>query len=333
MKHPIKTCIILVNYNGFNDTIECIESLLELSNHNFKIVICDNDSKDNSINKLKAWHNRNKLNREGIDFAAVGTKGIKTALKRLPKITLIRSVENLGFAGGNNLAARYAMQHEEFDYYWFLNNDTVVDHNSLSFLVSYAEKLHKKTGIIGSKLRYYHQPEKIQAVGGLINRITGQPKHIGGNEIDNGQYDNSSTTMDYIVGASMFVSNKMIKSTGLMSEHFFLYYEEIDWITRIKKTGWSIAYCPESIIYHKEGASTGGKPKGTKSVLSAYYSTRSSLIYNFNYNKRYFIFVFVYTLIIAFSKLIRIKMKSFSGMIKGIFGFIRFQLKLNRAKR
>jgi GT2 family glycosyltransferase len=326
MKQTIKTCIILVNYNGAGDTIACIESLLSLSAQSFKIVICDNNSHDDSINKICKWFNKSIWKKKYSEITLIKNHKKYSNKGKLSKISIVRSTINLGFAGGNNLAARIAIQNDFFDYIWFLNNDTVVLKNSLSELVSYAKKLPSNVGIIGSKLMYYSNPKIIQTIGGNINILTGQPSHIGGGEEDKGQYDNPLIHMDYIVGASMFVSNKMITSTGLMSEHYFLYYEEIDWITRIKNQGWTIGYCPKSVVFHKEGATTGGRRSGNKSLLSAYYSTRSSLIYNFIFNKRFFIFVFAYTIIITFSKLFHFKINSFAGMVKGFLGFFRFLL-------
>jgi len=296
--------IILVNYNGWQDTIECCESLLKLDYTNYNIVVVDNASTDNSVEFITAWafgnlnynFNQSDLSQKlafpptakPINFIIqdAGSNTNKLEVLKTRQIALIKSPTNLGFAGGNNLGTKFmrglSMQPI---FYWYLNNDTVVEKSSLSNLV-YTFKKHLNSGVqlglLGSKLMYYHKPNTIQAVGALYNPWLATVKHVGNNEIDRGQFDNKyldSLGLDYVVGASLFVSDVFLEKVGLMSEDYFLYYEEIDWIIRGKQKGFQFASCTKSTVYHKEGASTGANDnENIKSFLSDYYNVRNRLL-------------------------------------------------------
>lgn len=294
--------IILVNYNGGKDTIECLESLLKLDYSNFKIVVVDNASTDNSLDSICAWSEGRLCHVSDLSNISKEltmppcTKPIKLGYvediqlealndSQLQKITVLASKENLGFAGGNNLATKFLLSSvsTRINYLWYLNNDTIVKPNALSELVACYErqdKPFKKLGILGSKLRYYHAENVIQAIGATYNPYLATIKHLGSQEEDKGQFDVNpgKLNLDYVVGASMFVSRTFVDEVGLMCEEYFLYFEEIDWVLRGKKEGYSISYCPTSIVYHKEGASIGGGfEKKEKSRLSDYYGIRNRI--------------------------------------------------------
>ncbi|MGK7368687.1 MAG: glycosyltransferase family 2 protein, partial [Candidatus Halalkalibacterium sp. M3_1C_030] len=132
-----KVHIIILNWNGKEDTIECLNSLKALEYPNFEIVVVDNASSDGSVSEIK---------------------------DKFPETTLLESEINRGYAGGNNIGLRYALNHDS-DYAWILNNDTVVDKNALGSLVK-KMKIDGSIGICGSRLVYYHDRETIQALGG-----------------------------------------------------------------------------------------------------------------------------------------------------------------------
>lgn len=243
--------VILVNYNGLQDTIECIDSLNKINYKNYKIIVVDNDSKDGSAQKL-----RNKYNDDII------------------KIIELKS--NTGFAGGNNVGINLAIK-EKAEYVLLLNNDTVVDKNFLSQLVNTAQS-NKNTGIVGGKIYYFDNKKLIWYAGAKINKITGRTKHIGVDEYDNGQYDKISEP-DYITGCLMLLPVDVIKKIGLMDESYFLYYEETDWSVRIKKAGYKLIYDPKSVIYHKVSSST----KKINYVMDYYYDRNSYYFIMKNY--------------------------------------------------
>lgn len=288
-----KVFIVLVNYNSALDTLECLESLMRLNYSEFKVVVVDNNSQDNSMNIFTQWSNGNlsvvPSNEYFLELIVPNFKKPADVsffyenddIEFNEKITFIKADKNRGFAAGNNIAIRKVLALENVaDYFWVLNNDTVVKENSLQLLVKKMNVLRtQKTnvGILGNKLLYYDQPDKIQALGGRYNKYLARSSHIA-----EGFDLNYVIKMkpDYVVGASMFVDIAFIKDVGLMCEDYFLYFEELDWITRGRKKGWDIDFCYNSIVYHKEGGSIGTHRDAKKrSDLSDYHLLKNRLIF------------------------------------------------------
>lgn len=271
-----KVYIILLNYNSWQDTIECLESVLKSDYKNYQIIVVDNDSPNNSMDYIINWaegkqevnYNENcqlkhlskpfeKKPLEYIFYAQknLNAENIEKYKKLNNSLIFIQAGENRGFAGGNNIGIKYALAKDDFEYIWLLNNDTVIEKNSLSSLVAYAKK--NQLGISGSSLMYYDNPKKIQAYGGHINKFFGTCSHI----IDIKDIQNK---LDYIVGASFLIDKKVIDKIGLLPEEYFLYYEETDYCFNARNNGFKLGIDIESIVYHKEGVSTGGSYNGNK---------------------------------------------------------------------
>lgn len=301
--------VVLVNYKNWYDTIECLNSLFHLSYANFKVIVVDNHSQDDSIEQIKNWpkskyslpkteilYQQNIVSSASsqplVSSQVINSSKLDDAVPDHHNLILVESDKNLGFAGGNNIGIKLALKNKA-DYVWFLNNDTVVEHNTLCHLVNHSESensLIKKLGIIGSKLLYYHNPNNIQALLGRYRPITATTEHIGLNNKDSLDSEIVSINQnDYIVGASMFVSAEFIKEVGFMSEEYFLYFEELDWVKRGQKYGYTIDVCKKSRVYHKEGASIGGsiKHNNNKSELSDIYSIRNRIIITRKYYTLY----------------------------------------------
>lgn len=247
MENGKKTAIILLNWNAYKDTYECLKSLEQLQG-NFSVFLVDNDSQDDSYFKL--------------------LEDDKVGEFQLP-ITFIQSGGNLGFAGGNNVGIARAYI-EGFDYFWMLNNDTVADPLALEALRQEMDK-DESIGIVGSKILYYRS-DRIWFAGGKVNKWTGSTHHIGYCEEDCGQH-NQVKEVDFITGCSLFFRRELIDDIGMMSEDYFLYYEETDWNIRARKKGWKVVYAPESVIYHKVSMSSGGE--GNFSPYVDYYYIRN----------------------------------------------------------
>lgn len=277
--------IIILNYKTWKDTIECIESVLKLSYKNYKIVIVDNNSQNNSLESISEWLNGKKnfnleeysklkdyifpIENKPISFSSIKQKEI-IKLKQLQtkKITLIQSHENNGFAAGNNIGIHFAKMNNDFKHLWLLNNDTVIQPNTLGELVKTYSKysIEKSIGVLGSKLYYYDYPKEIQGLGAKFNKFTASVRTI--TSIDNNLNSMELLKVDYAIGASIFVSKDFIKNVGLMNEEYFLYYEELDWSIRSKKHGYNTYTCTSSIIYHKQGKTTGtGKNHKNKNLF------------------------------------------------------------------
>lgn len=234
--------IVTINYNQLQHTLDLLASLQKVSYSNVEIIVVDNYSTQDPTAAIK---------------------------KQYPKVMVIRSEANLGFAGGNNLGIKAATG----EYLLFLNNDTEVDSGFLEPLVTMFEN-NPKAGAASSKILYYHSDNIIQYAGStMLNPFTGRNKTIGWMEKDNGQHDVLKETA-LAHGCAMMVPRRVIEQVGLMPELFFLYYEEIDWCQSIKRAGFKIYIVPESKIYHKESMSVG-----KKSTLKTYYMTRNRLLY------------------------------------------------------
>ncbi|WP_297634869.1 glycosyltransferase family 2 protein [uncultured Clostridium sp.] len=255
LKEPL-VYIILVNYNGFEDTKECIASLKKIDYKNYKIILVDNASVEKA-----------NLNFDGV-------------------IT-IKSKVNLGFAGGNNLGVKKALK-DKADYILLLNNDTTVEKDFLSELVKTAMK-DNKIGVVGGKINYFDEKDKIWYAGGKVNSFTARTRHIGVNEIDKGEYDKESET-EYVTGCMMLVPAKVIEDVGMMEEDYFLYYEETDWNMKIKNGGYKIVYNPKAKIYHKISSST----QKISDIVSYYYDRNSYYFIMRNFGTKNKMFMFCY---------------------------------------
>ncbi len=303
MTYP-KVYIVLLNYNGWVDTIECLESVLRNDYPNYQVIVVDNNSPDNSMEYLKAWaegkldvwvNPNNSLRNSSFppvskpipyiyytreEAEKGGNPEIEEELKnKLPKditskhpLVFIQSGDNFGFAGGNNIGIRYALAKDDFEYIWLLNNDTVIRKDSLIKLIEFAEK--NNTGISGSILMYYDSPNIVQAYGGHINKFLGTSHRILKKE----QIKNK---LNYIVGASFLINRRVIEKIGLLPEDYFLYYEETDYCFNASKNGFSLGVALDSVVYHKEGKSTGANKK-LKSEIDAL-----SLTNRIKFHKKY----------------------------------------------
>lgn len=270
---PPAVAIILVNWNGWRDSTECIDSILLCGYPDFHIFLVDNDSSDQSVEHIIEWCERPHHNPERREFTGVGHYSdsglpiryrlLETPFDEVPdasadcRLTLIRSGGNLGFAGGNNVGIRVAgLAH--YDYFWLLNTDTVIRIDTLDRLVERAQQ-DASIGIVGSTLLYYSEPSLIQAKGGgLLDPVTTSVRHIGEHSsVNDLELDPSRVEqqMAYVVGASMLVTTPFVREIGIMQEDYFLYFEEIDWAMRARGK-FKLGYAPLSHVYHKVGASS-----------------------------------------------------------------------------
>jgi len=243
MKNPL-VVIILLNWNGWRDTVACVESCRRLTYPNFRLVIVDNGSSDGSGAILR---------------------------ERCPDAELIQAGDNLGFAGGNNIGIRRALE-QGAEYVWLLNNDTVVDAEALSALVRVAED-DEATGMVGSKIFYHDNTRLIWYAGAALDpKMPHRLHHHGLNREDRGQYDEVCPA-GFITGCSLLARREMVEAVGLMDEEFFLYFEDADWSARAAARGWKLMFCPQSVVYHKVSMSVGG----SGSPVAFYYSARNLL--------------------------------------------------------
>jgi GT2 family glycosyltransferase len=273
--------IITVNYNQTEITCQLLESLRKISYPNIEVFVVDNASFKDDPTPIKI---------------------------RYPEVIFIVSKKNLGFSGGNNLAIRKA----KGDYILLINNDTEVETGFLELLVNKMMS-NPKVGAASPKIRYYFQPNIIQYAGfEAMSPITIRQHAIGFNQEDQGQFDYDIQT-DFGFGAALIVSRSVINTVGLMADIFFLYYEEMDWMARIRRAGYEIWYVHNSIVYHKDSITTG-----PMSPLKTYYVNRGRLLY-----MRRNTFGLNYLLGIIYQGFVSIPKNIFSYIIKGRFDLMK----------
>ncbi len=235
----IEISIITINYNGLEDTCALIETIP--FNENLEVIVVDNASNNQEAD---------------------------TIAQRYHQVKVIKSEQNLGFAGGNNLGIQAA----QGKYLLLINNDTIIKEFNIQALIGRMES-SPAIGIVCPKIRFAWGNYPIQYTGySRLSRVTARNHAIGCNEEDHGQYEIAHPT-PYAHGAAMMIRRDAIEKVGLMPECYFLYYEELDWSIMFTRAGYQIWYEPKCTIYHKESQSTGqGSP------LRTYYLTRNRLL-------------------------------------------------------
>lgn len=336
-KQPF-VAIILVNYNSSDYLIECLESIFRLDYSNYQVIITENSEKnqEKEIEILKKWVNNeidfipeknfNYIFSESIkkpSMIIIEEDEINKKTNNDKKIILIKSKENSGFAGGCNKAINFIIKQDKFEYVWMLNTDTIVEKDSLKFLV---EKFDENNNIIAvsSKLKYYDYPTKINLIGGKFvdNILKMGYIPIGYLEEDKGQYDRE-VKIDSPAMASCLIKLKFLEEIGFMREDYFLYSEDIEWFERMKKAGYRFAYQYKSIVYHKESAITKKIKK-----ISLYYYIRNKVHFYLTYYKsvRYKIGLFFSVLRDIAGNIKRGQLSNIPVILKGIFDGIRGML-------
>jgi len=267
-----KVFVIVLNWNGKEDTLDCLQSLRSTAYDNYTVVLVDNGSEDDSV-------------------AAVREK--------FPEVELVLTGKNLGFAGGNNVGIEYAIK-AGADYVFLINNDTTVHPDYLKELVLVAES-DAKIGAVGSKIYYHGEPERIWFAGGKINWLKNKGEHIGLDEIDKGQFDDTKE-VGYLTGCALLVKREVVEKVGVLEDDYFLYYEDADYSLRIQNAGYKTMYAPKSKIYHKVSRST--KP-GSASYV--YYHVRNGLV-NARRNGDIFvkIAIYIFALLLSVKQLVKI---------------------------
>ena len=224
--------IVVLNWNGWRDTLTCLASLGRLTYPSYQVVVVDNGSTDESVHRIRDAY---------------------------PHVVLLETGRNLGFSGGNNVGIRYALERGA-DYLWLLNNDTKADPHALTAMVEVAER-DPKIGAVGSVLYYMDQPERVQAWGGgRVNMWWGVARHF--------TTPVPAERIHYITGASLLIRREGLEEVGLLDEEFFMYWEDADLGFRLRKAGWKLAVASNARVWHKETASLGKKSP----ILDEYFN-------------------------------------------------------------
>ena len=244
--------IIILNWNGVEDTAECLQSLKKITYPNYEIIVVDNGSKGNDAGVLEERYG---------NYAHV-----------------IRNDRNYGYTGGNNIGIRYVLDKSSPEYLLILNNDTIAAPDFLDQMVKMAEG-DDSIGIAGPKVYYHRLPNRIQSAGARVNMRTGQASLIGVKEVDTGQYD-KQREVDYVSGCCLLMKREVIQKAGLFDESYFCYWDETDYCFRAREAGYKVVYVPGAKIWHKAPLKLTVRDKnptsGKASGLSYYFMARNN---------------------------------------------------------
>ena len=265
--HP-KVFAVILNYNGYDDTKNCINSLKKIDYPNYNIIVVDNASTDESYNKLK---------------------------NEFPRIPVVVTEFNMGYTGGMNAGAKYAMEHDA-DYILLSNNDMLYESDFLRILIERIET-DSTIGIISPKVLYMHDTNMIYCAGGefklfrcgAVNMFKGMPSEKYGNE------EREITSAE---GSCLLIRKEVFEKAGYYNDKYFIYFEDIDFSDRVRKY-YKIYYEPKSKVYHKTGA---GLTWQDYSPFYYYYYSRNRLIYFSKFNLLLKTYAILFSLINTIAK-------------------------------
>lgn len=337
-----KVAIIILNWNGWKDTIECLESLQRLTYPNYQIIVVDNGSTDGSVEKIKAWaqgglkveskffqYDPSKKPVKWIEYdkATAEEGGIPYKEKfldltpSLQKMVIIRNQENLGFAAGNNVAIRYALR-KDMDFLLLLNNDTVVARDSLNKLIIETQK-RNNVAVSTGKIYYYDNPNLLWYAGGRLSNFKIYV-HIGYNKLNQNNY-NKTRYVTFASGCYMLINVNLLGEKCYLPENYFLGTEDCYFCWMVNNVGYNILYVAESVIWHKVSRS-----RPNLKLEHIYYNHASRLLFfrstlPKSWGWLWIAFISVYGLIISpvkfkFKNQTNLKLSSvFMAMLKGTY--------------
>jgi GT2 family glycosyltransferase len=251
--------IIIVNYQKWTDTLECIHSLLASTYTDFSIIVVDNNSGNHSLQQLK------ESVKERVDSTIVSNEALEELYRSgpLPGLVLVQNSCNTGYAAANNIVLRQILQEEA--YVWLLNPDMTVEKDTLQQLVSFTRQ-QTVDSVIGSVIKSYYKKNEVIFYGGAaINFGTGTVRAI--TKLAN------LPQLGFISGTSFFTPVSCFRKMGLLEEKYFLYWEETDWCFNAQQHGIKMALCKEAICYDKISTVIG------KGFAAHYYYTRNGLFF------------------------------------------------------
>lgn len=213
-----RVAIVVLNYNGWRDTIDCLRSLQKLEYPSFKVLVVDNDSQNDSVVQI---------------------------LEIFPDTELLQTDRNLGFAGGNNRGIEH-LGLQNFDFFWLLNNDTVIAPHALAGLINVA-MADPLVGAVGSVLLDMRSPSKVLAWGGGRLFLNWGHQRL---------MDSPSQNLSYLSGASMLLRSEALDQVGLLDDTYFFLWEDVDLSLRLSSAGWKLNVSDESKVWHKEGGTS-----------------------------------------------------------------------------
>jgi GT2 family glycosyltransferase len=235
--------IVILNWNGREDTLACLRSLEPVWNERTKGIVVDNGSSDGTPDAVR---------------------------EAFTEVEVLEVGKNLGFTEGNNIGLRFALDRGA-DYVLLLNNDTIVDPGFLREMLPVAT-VSEEIGFVSPKIYFLDPPDLLWFAGAKFSTVTGYGHVIGYRKPDRGQYDDVQT-IDRPCGCAVLVSRRLCREAGLMEDGLFLYADEIEWMLRARKHGFKARYAPKAKVWHKVSASVGRESHPD----AFYYGVRNTL--------------------------------------------------------
>ncbi|WP_419213231.1 hypothetical protein ACNR9Q_03545 [Maribacter sp. X9] len=308
----LNTAIVILNYNNWEDTIECLETVLKQSlQDSFTVFVVDNSETNNSIDQIKKW-SCGQLEVSNYLFPEIVEPFVEkplsfqffyefelqnTILK--DKLILVKATRNNGFAAGNNIILNEIRSNwKQFDFIWLLNNDTIVKKDTLCQILNRVAHQKNESEMFGTPLLEYFEPNKIQAFGGRYNKYFALTRHLGEGKNLNllSSRNVAKYKIDYPIGASIIITRIFLENVGLLNEKYFLFFEELDWVLRFRKVGGIPKILDVFGVFHKQGASTKVKTQNleTKNEFIDLLALKNRILFTKTYYKKYLITVILF---------------------------------------
>ena len=319
--------VIVVTYNSRDVILDCLESLVASENADLRILVVDNASQDDTVSTIREWASMERpWNGSGKPFTPLPHGPIPLYESRdriggvpIGTIAVLSSATNRGFAGGVNLGIETLGHIDDVRYLWVLNPDCMVENRTAMTLWTRAETAGR-FGIIGGRIYYNSPPEAIQSDGGRVNPWTGKCVPFNRTRIGRDVPAPKEADLDYVSGAHMLVSREFVAQVGLMSENYFLYFEEVDWCLR--RGDFPLLFCKDAAVHHYGGVSIGSPTMlQGPSPLSAYFMARSRLRFMWRFYPAAIPLSLLYTALKAVTTIARGGRGAGFASLRGLFGF------------
>lgn len=241
-----QVAVVILNWNGRDDTLACLDSLAMIDYSNLSVIVVDNGSSDGSVDAIRTRH---------------------------PAVDVFETGRNLGFAGGSNVGIRRALQ-RGVDFVLLLNNDTEVAPDLVDSFVAAARR-HPQAGAFSARIYFHADPQRIWYAGAVWNDTAARFEQVGEGMVDDGHAFTAEGETAYACGCAMFIPATRLRELGMLDERYFLYFEETDWCFRARAAGYPSIYVPSARLWHKVSATVGGEG----SPLMVYFVTRNRLMW------------------------------------------------------
>lgn len=308
--------IIILNYKKWQDSRDCLESVLRSTYTNFSVFVIDNNSGNNSLEHLAVWlenkiAGETPLQDEPTRYVLLERRELNgsTDFSKLPKVTFIQNDENAGFAAGNNVVLKFLRDQDA--YFWLLNPDMVIKEDTLAELIQFTIRLSSQS-IVGAVVRSYSGNRELLIYGGdKVNFLSATVSMI--------KKPGSVHRLDYISGGCLFTHASNLKQLGLLPEEYFLYWEETDWCYRAKQSGYGLYVCTTATCYNKISTVIG------KSFMSDYYYARNGLLFISKFRKKNIPFVLFFLAIRFLKRVVTGRWARARGIFKGTMDFLKMK--------